>query len=81
MYFAPNNTRLPIELYCIRACAVVETAAERANLLAAWRQCLINGPSIPSRPIKKQRKLQPVSKECMGVPVNTVESLELALSL
>ena len=81
MYFAPNNTRLPIELYCIRACAVVETATERANLIAAWRQCLINGPSIPSKPIKKQRKLQPVTKECMGIPVNTIESLELALSL
>ena len=54
MYFAPNNTRLPIELYCIRACAVVETATERANLIAAWRQCLINGPSI--RPLQLQLK-------------------------
>ena len=56
MYFVPLDLRLPTELLCIRMCAAVETQAERDNLIAAWRQCLINGPSIA--PLQqKQRRL------------------------
>ena len=81
MYFVPLDLRLPTELLCIRMCAAVETQAERDNLTAAWRQCLINGPTVKGKAIKPQPKLKPVSKECMGVPVKTLQSLELALSL
>ena len=55
MYFAPNNAALPLELFCIRAAAAVQTPQERADLIAAWKLCLINGPSplrrrSPDRP-------------------------------
>ena len=53
MKFHENDARLPLELFLIRAAAGTETASERADLLAAWRQCLANGPSCPRRQIKK----------------------------
>ena len=59
MYFAPNNAALPLELFCIRAAAAVQTPQERADLIAAWKLCLINGPSpLRRRALKTQTKLQ-----------------------
>lgn len=49
MYFAPNDNRLPLELWCIRHCAAVETPYERHQLILAWRKCLQNGPALLER--------------------------------
>ena len=49
MYFAPNDAKLDLVLYCIRACAVVETPYERQQLILAWRKCLQNGPALLER--------------------------------
>ena len=79
MYFVPLDLRLPTELLCIRMCAAVETQAERDNLIAAWRQCLINGPTVRPR----QFKTQPIAiTPChASSPSRSVPSLQAALSL
>ena len=79
MYFVPLDLRLPTELLCIRMCAAVETQAERDNLIAAWRQCLVNGPTVRPR----QFKTQPIATTpCFASsPSHSVPSLQAALSL
>ena len=82
MYFHENSAALPLELFCIRAAAGVETAAERADLLAAWSLCLRHGPSSSQRPIKKmQRATLYFIKETAGVPMRRLEQLERCLEV
>ena len=82
MYFHPNSAALPLELFCIRAAAGVETAAERADLLAAWSLCLRHGPSSSRRPIKKtHRTVVSFTKETAGVPMRRLEQLERCLEV
>ena len=82
MYFHQNNAALPLELFCIRAAAGIETQAERADLLAAWRLCLQHGPSSSRRPIKKMRRATAqFTKETAGVPMRRLEQLERCLEV
>ena len=45
MFFPAINAQMPTELLVLRMASAVETEAERQNLIAAWRQCLQNGPT------------------------------------
>ncbi len=84
MYFHQNNAALPLELFCIRAAAGIETQAELNDLLSAWRLCLQHGPSAPRRPIKKMvRRATPhqFTKETAGVPMRRLEQLERCLEV
>ena len=83
MYFHQNNAALPLELYCIRAAAGIETQAELNDLLSAWRLCLQHGPSAPRRPIKRamHRTVVHFTKENAGVPMRRLEQLERCLEV
>ena len=83
MYFHQNSAALPLELFCIRAAAGVETATERADLLAAWRLCLQHGPSSSRRRINKVAPARAGSftKETAGVPMRRLEQLERCLEV
>ena len=54
MKFAAIDARMPIELLVLRMTSAVETPEERANLRAAWKQCLEHGPSAPRRKVAKR---------------------------
>ena len=83
MYFVDYDSRLPIELLCIRLAGVVQTEAERSNLISAWRLCLQHGPSAPRRPIKKAlpTRAGAFTKETAGVPMRRLEQLERCLEV
>jgi hypothetical protein len=83
MYFAPIDTRLPIELLCIRMAAYVETPAEKHNLLLAWRQALMNGPSTPRRPLPKTTSAGggTFTKDSAGVSPRRIEQLQRCLEV
>ena len=83
MYFAPIDSRLPIELLVIRLAGAVETQQEKANLLAAWKQCLSNGPSAPRRKIAKvaPAPAKAFTKDSAAIPARRIEQLERCLEV
>ena len=82
MYFHQNNAALPLELYCIRAAAGIETQAELNDLLSAWRLCLQHGPSSSRRKIKKTAPPPPApfTAESAAVPLRRIAALEQLLA-
>jgi hypothetical protein len=83
MFFAPIDTRLPVELLVIRMAAYVETEAEMQALRLAWRQCLQHGPTVrrTRRPKTTIDSGVTFTKESAGIPLQRLAGLERCLEV